>query len=381
MIRSMLVLPALHAAIGCSGLASGGDVARPDGGAERGAEGAIFRETGPADVEPRDSAHSDVNYGPCIAADASSHNPGGCDSSCAGTCSSGRCVEKLVPAFSGFYNLAIDSTSVYWGAGDSVVKIAKSGGTPFTLASGAFSASTVSVNARAIYWVDSGCDARFGCEPFGSVMSAPLAGLQDGGAPTTLAQSQPALSGIALDTGNVFWMNGIPGAIMTESLEGGTPITVAAIPQRPLVAASFVVDDANIYWVAALDVMRAPAHPGGPVTAVTRGERAGQIAVSTTDVYWTNNEGFKNGSVRRVSKGGGAVAVVASNQDMTLGGSITVDATSVYWTTQGDCVSAGVCPGTVMKAPLCGGAPTTLSATQGGVAVAVDDSSVYWIDS
>lgn len=51
-----------------------------------------------------------------------------------------------------------------------------------------------------------------------------------------------------------------------------------------------------------------------------------------------------------------------------------MDATSVYWTD-----SSG---GTVMKAPLGGGTPTTLAPGQVGPdGIAVDGTSVYWTNN
>ena len=63
-----------------------------------------------------------------------------------------------------------------------------------------------------------------------------------------------------------------------------------------------------------------------------------------------------------------------------------MDATSVYWTTLGtwDAASNGFVKssGTVMKVPLTGGMPTTIASGQSDpVAVGVDATSVYWVNS
>ncbi len=62
---------------------------------------------------------------------------------------------------------------------------------------------------------------------------------------------------------------------------------------------------------------------------------------------------------------------------------LTVDATSIYWTSQGaKCASeGGTATGSVVKMPLDGGTKTTLAGAQGQpVAIAVDKTSVYWVN-
>jgi len=63
------------------------------------------------------------------------------------------------------------------------------------------------------------------------------------------------------------------------------------------------------------------------------------MAVDATSVYWTNNGNPP--TVMKVSLGGGTLITLASGQSDP--NSIAVDATSVYWTDSG--------LGTVMKTP------------------------------
>jgi len=78
----------------------------------------------------------------------------------------------------------------------------------------------------------------------------------------------------------------------------------------------------------------------------------------------------------KVPLSGGAPITLASGQNKPKG--IVVDATNVYWTTNGD---ADESSGTVMKMPLAGGTPTTLASGQSWPwALAVDATRVYWTD-
>jgi hypothetical protein len=101
-------------------------------------------------------------------------------------------------------SIAVDSTSLYWIDGTSLVvmKMPLDGGTPVTLAQGAgnpmLGAGSLNVDARGVYW------SSTGQINFNEVSYVLRTGL-DGGAPVTLA-SQQGLTGPVLDpSGNVYW--------------------------------------------------------------------------------------------------------------------------------------------------------------------------------
>lgn len=115
------------------------------------------------------------------------------------------------------------------------------------------------------------------------------------------------------------------------------------------------------------------------------------IAIDGTSVYWTT-AGTTNGTVMKAPLSGvpvgSAPTTLASGQNLPLPypegfpHGITVDGTSVYWTTAGTLVNSYT-DGTVMKVPLSGvpdgGTPTMLVANQSlPLGIAVDGTSVYW---
>jgi hypothetical protein len=256
------------------------------------------------------------------------------------------------------------------------MKVPKCGGSPSTLAHGDFSPAAIAIDSARVYWVNYGCSARFGCYSTGAVMSAPIAGVPDGGAPTTLAPKQSSIGVLALDSSNVYWLNG-GGALSTllsVPVNGGAVATLASGPPGGQFAAAIASDDVSVYWAAGETVISVPV-TGGTVTTVTS-EGNGfsrSIALTGTDVYWTNR-----GSVMSVPKAGGPIVTFAADQDEP--GQLALDTTSVYWTDSAEsCQGPTSCPGPVVRAPLGGGTPDTIAESSGGGSlIAVDDTSLYF---
>jgi hypothetical protein len=156
---------------------------------------------------------------------------------------------------------------------------------------------------------------------------------------------------------------------------------------------------------------------GGAVSTLASGQNSpSAIAVNSTDLYWINDgntcaplggcTGTTNGSVMALHLSDGTLTVLASGQHSP--NSIAIDGASAYWTNYGNCQQDVIlsdqpnCPGTVLKVPLGGGSVTTLvpqfmveSGAPGAGSgdglgppgalnpdgIAVDESSVYWLDS
>src|SRR5262249_38584938 len=90
-------------------------------------------------------------------------------------------------------------------------------------------------------------------------------------------------------------------------------------------------------------------------------------------VYWIA-EGTTTGSVNRAPIAGGAIEVLASNQPGP--GEVAVDSTNVYWTNIGNSTTNGA----VMKCALSGCAPTVIVQGQSPVTLVLAANSLYWAD-
>src|SRR6476659_6473839 len=111
---------------------------------------------------------------------------------------------------------------------------------------------------------------------------------------------------------------------------------------------------------------------GGTPTVLAANEPgAWAIAVDATDVYWTNQDAR---TVMKVPIAGGTPVMLARGATAAQPWDVAVDSGRVYWN---DYAS----PGSVMTAPLAGGAATTLAGQQDGPRnMAIAGARVYWIN-
>jgi hypothetical protein len=107
----------------------------------------------------------------------------------------------------------------------------------------------------------------------------------------------------------------------------------------------------------------------------------GALALDATSVYFTT-QGVPTGSspaIVKVPKAGGTATTPATM--FTMPWDLAVDATSVYWTIRVDLANPATSGGTVKSAPVSGAASVTLASDLGGPeGIAVDAANVYFTE-
>jgi hypothetical protein len=281
-------------------------------------------------------------------------------------------VVAALPAGSAPYGLDIDANNVYWTnsgpttvnppALGTVMQAKKDGTGVVTLGTGEDTPYAVHVAGGFAYWVSYSVAGVMRKTPIG------------GGAITAIVDA-PTAHDFAIGTSTIWWSRE-PDDMQSVPIEGVASADSGAIglltgnKQANGVAA----DATSVYWVNKEDgFIKRSDQDFANETPLASGDVPWDCAVDATTLYWSEKGSSPNsGKIMSASKVDGSNPVtIAMGQSGTQG--IAIDATHVYWCNGGD--------GSIMKAPLAGGAATVLASGQGAPAnVAVDGTHVYWTD-
>jgi hypothetical protein len=284
----------------------------------------------------------------------------------------GGCLVQLAQGLQGATAVTLDSSYVYWGARNAVIKEPLAGGTMTTLAPAA-QAMGLALDGVNVYWTQ--CGEQPDCEG-GSVQKVGLTG----GAVTTLAYNQSEPIGIAVDSTNVFWTNygyiddgfGI-GSVNRTALDGTNQ---TFIDQDLYGASALAINASRVYYQSAYPgyggaIGSAALAGGSVVTLETDGCDSG-LAIDATSIYWASC-GTGGAYIYKADLTGGLRTTLASYPGYG-NTAFAVDSTHLYWTNSD--------LGIVAKTDLAGTTTTTLATGQAeSTSIAVDGTSVYWTSS
>lgn len=263
----------------------------------------------------------------CVDTSSDVHNCGSCGHDCGpGTCSASTCQPGTIATANDANALALDSTNLYWGSSQNVVKMALATGVQTTLANTQTTPAAITVDASNVYWTISGSGAAMG-----SVMECAIGGCSE--TPTPLATMLSSPWGIA--------------AL-------GTDVYVGVYSSSPIQAIPIVPGTATA------------------LATTSTGEPAG-VAVDASNAYWVAPGG---GTVNKCSLGGCGANSTTLASGLMFPSFIALDAGNVYWTDE----TSG---GAVMKCAKtgCSNSPETLASGGTPAGIFVYNGTVYWADS
>jgi len=244
--------------------------------------------------------------------------------------------------------IAVDAANVYWSIKGLIDLAPRGGGGVVTLVSGLDSPAGIAVAPGQVFWSESLCCATQGN---GIVKTTPTAG----GSVTTIADGFNGPGPLTVDSTRVYWVEGASGVLAegdgrlrAAPLAGGAIRTIA--DAGPGVLPAFDADASYVYFDDRGGIKKVPLG-GGPVEQLTAGgsvfDGIQRIVTDGAYVYWITGPGS---GVARVPVNGGPAQTLGGGFGPP--GALAVDATSVYWVDHND---------TIFKVPKGGGATVTLA--------------------
>lgn len=194
--------------------------------------------------------------------------------------------------------------------------------------------------------------------------------------PSSLAISGDTLYVVTGDTQNQPGNTGKTFQILKMPLAGGAPVVLTSSQLVPL---GIAANATGIYWTEEDKVKSMPVD-GGPVTVIATGQDLPwHVVLDATSVYWGN---AFDGRVMKAPLGGGAVTTLfdpGPSAGLDSLRQMVVDAENVYWSIAD--TSDQFSKGSLMKVPIDGGTPTTLASGLVDVeGIAVDATNIYWTE-
>lgn len=216
-------------------------------------------------------------------------------------------------------SIAVDGKNIYWATKTALMKAELDGREVTRLVASRDSLRNVTLDASNVYWTATPKTGRNA----GRVMKL----AKVGGRPVTLASEQNNPGSLALVSDTLYWTGG--AQICKLPLAGGSP--TALISSEPDLT-DMAVDGTNVYWMtwtnATLTVKQMPLSGGAPLVLASRADSySGMMAVAGRYVYWTT----RDNEVNRTPIGGGPTEVLNTETMYFDVFDLAVDDSSVYW--------------------------------------------------
>jgi hypothetical protein len=318
-------------------------------------------------------------------------NCGGCNVVCNTTCTGGVCplftpdAGGVPPNVGDNACLTIDSANVYWGTGaaaGSVWSVPIGGGTPSLVIGSQAMPHPMASDGTNLFFGDQGGGATT-CT--GSIQSVPVGGATK---VNPIASGQCYPLDVVVDATNVYWTNSGDGSVWMSSKTTANPTNL--VPAAGQGHAQYLrVDATNVYFTDATAgvVKRVPITGGNGATAVTTTgiSAPGHLALDGTTIYFgSRGTSTTAPSSQILSVGIGATNAAPSPVVMGLASinGIQTDGTNIWFAEITNTVPYTGRSGEIHRVTVGGTGGALLASMQNGPnCIAVDATSVYWINT
>jgi hypothetical protein len=186
--------------------------------------------------------------------------------------------------------IVVDATNAYWSnfgsssTDGTVMKMPLEGGDVVTVASSQAGIDGLTEDATSLYWI-----------AHGVVRIA-----KAGGTPLTLAPAGTNGEGnvLAVDATNVYWTQALEGLVLSVAVDGGGITTLASDQPQ---AASLAVDATNVYWGAESLMLSVPKRGGIVITLAQATDWVEAVAADGNSTYWATSFFGREGSALAAS--------------------------------------------------------------------------------
>jgi hypothetical protein len=243
---------------------------------------------------------------------------------------------------------------------------------PIALVSSLVDPAGIAVDTTNVYFTDG----------VGNVLGVPIAG----GFPFLLASGQNFATGFATDGTNVYWSDlgtydpdggWYDASVMKVAVDGGSPVLVAGGQHDPI---AIVAEGTRVYWAdnSTGAILVLAIDGGTPAPLATGLSFPSGIATDGTSIYCAEHG---NGTVERFPidrDAGPPQALLAFTLPNVW--TIAIAGGSAFWVTWGlPDRDGGYTHGAVMQLPVDGGIPATLASRLNDPSgIAADPTNVYW---
>lgn len=312
--------------------------------------------------------------GVCVDLTTSPGNCGGCGVNCTGgSCKAGVCSllnpdAGAPPNVADFACIAIDATNVYVATGlpanngGQIYKVPVNGGSPTPVATMQANPHGIKSNGQYVFWANFGNNTIMRSDPNGGNVT-----------PIVMNQMQPL--NITIDTTYIFWINAGDGSVWRADLPGGGNATKIFNGYGANHVGFMANAGANVFFtITQNNIVASTPKAGGNTTQPATGQMAPRgIDSDGTSLFWGNGTG--NTIMKQAIVNPQTPTTIAMSQANPAG--VATDGTNVYWANQ----AMGMNNGSIAKVSMGGGNVTTLATAQNFPnCVAVDNTSVYWIN-